>query len=134
MRRVTLPICSVALTLIALAQTGAGPTWPRRPLMEASDQNSLYSRYLSKQVYESMVVDDMETDRPWSVYGIGTMAYTSERAKSGKRSLRFRTNKRDDAYIRDNRKDGSFVGVQGGYAGMRLKLEQPQDWSRFNRI
>lgn len=134
MRRVTLPVCSVALALIALAQTGARPAWPRRPLMEAPDQNSLYSRYLSKQVYESLVVDDMETDRPWSVYGIGTMAYTSERAKSGKRSLRFRTNKRDDAYIRDNRKDGSFAGVQGGYAGMRLKLESPQDWSRFNRI
>ena len=134
MRRITLPMCLVALTLISLGQTGAGHVWPRRPLMEASDRNSLYSRYLSKPVYESLVVDDMETDRPWSVYGIGTMAYTSERAKSGKRSLRFRTNMRDDAYIRDNRKDGSFAGVQGGYSGMRLNLGSPQDWSRFNRI
>ncbi len=114
------------------AQTAG--SWPQRPLIEATFENSLEYRYLSKQVYESSVIDDMEADGNWSVSGIGTMAYTTDRAKDGKRSLRFRTSLRDEAYLKANRKEGSFVGGQGGNSSMRLKLAPPQDWSRFNRI
>jgi hypothetical protein len=114
------------------AQTAS--SWPQHPLMEATFENSMEYRYLSKQVYESSVVDDMEADGSWSVSGIGTIAYTTQRAKDGKRSLRFRTSMREEAYIKANRKEGSFVGGQGGYSSARRKLAQPQDWSRFNRI
>jgi hypothetical protein len=114
------------------AQTAS--SWPQRPLMEATFADSMEYRYLSKQVYESSVVDDMEADGSWSVSGIGTIAYTTQRAKDGKRSLRFRTSMRDEAYLKANRKEGSFAGGQGGNSSARLKLAQPQDWSRFNRI
>jgi len=41
---------------------------------------------------------------------------------------------RDETHIKANRKNGSFAGGQGGSASARLKLDPPQDWSRFNRI
>jgi hypothetical protein len=108
--------------------------WPRRALIEAPYENSLDFRYISKPVLDSAIVDDMETDRPWTVFGIGKMAYTSERARNGKRSLRFQTSMRDEEHLRAYQKDGSFTGDQGGSTGMRLRFASPQDWSRFNRI
>jgi hypothetical protein len=45
-----------------------------RVLIETPYENSLDARYVSKPVFESMVVDDMETDRAWTVFGIGKMA------------------------------------------------------------
>jgi hypothetical protein len=116
------------------AKTGGGSAWPRRTLIEAPYENSLDARFVTKLVYESMVVDDMETNRPWTVFGIGKMAYTTERAKDGKRSLRFQTPLRDEAYLRAHQKNGSFTGEQGGSTGMRLNFDLPQEWSRFNRI
>jgi len=110
------------------------PPRARRPLIEEKLANSLMARYLSKLVHESMLLDDMETDHNWAATGIATIGYTTERAKDGKRSLRFRTSMRDEAHIRANRKNSSFVGGQGGGASARLTLSQPQDWSRFNRI
>jgi len=53
-------------------------SWPQRSLMEATFENSMEYRYLSKQVYESSVVDDMEAEGSWSVSGIGTIAYTTQ--------------------------------------------------------
>ncbi len=110
------------------------PEFPRRPLIEVPYENSLDARYVSKPVLDSMIVDDMEADRHWTAFGIGKMSYTTDRAKEGKRSLRFQTSLRDEAHLRANRKNGSFTGEQGGFTGMRLDLDPPQDWSRFNRI
>ena len=136
MRRVILPMSGVVLVSMAVwhCPEGDGTAWPRRALIEAPYENSLDARYVSKPVLDSMVVDDMETDRPWTVFGIGKMAYTSERAKDGKRSLRFQTSMRDEAHLRAYQKNGSFTGDQGGSTGMRLNFDPPQDWSRFNRI
>ncbi len=111
-----------------------GSGWPRRALIEAPYQNSLDFRYVSKAVLEVAIVDDMEIDRPWTVSGIGRLRYTTERARSGKRSLRFQTSMRDEDHLRAHQKDGSFTGDQGGSTGMRLRFSSPQDWSRFNRI
>ena len=115
-------------------QTVGDPEFPRRALIEVPYENSLDARYVSKPVLDSMIVDDMETDRPWTAFGIGKMSYTTDRAKDGKRSLRFRTSLRDENHLRANRKNGSFTGEQGGFTGIRLDLDPPQDWSRFNRI
>ncbi len=125
--------CAIAIAVCG-GQGQTSSPWPRRALMEAPVENSLDYCYVSKPVHQSAVVDDMETDGNWSASGIGTIAYTTERAKSGKRSLRFRTSMRDEAYIAANRKGGSFAGGQGGGTTARLKLASPQDWSRFNRI
>lgn len=73
------------------------------------------ARYLSKPVHE-LVVDDMETGRNWTATGIATIGHTTGRAQDGKHSLRFRTSMRDEARIRANRKNGSFVGGPGGGA------------------
>ena len=110
------------------------PEWPRRALIDAPYENSLDFRYVSKPVLDSAIVDDMETDRTWTVSGIGKMTYTQERARSGKRSLRFQTSMRDEEHLRAYQKDGSFIGDQGGSTGLHLHFEAPQDWSRFNRI
>ena len=65
--------------------------------------------------------------------------------KAGTRSLRLRTTLRDADYIAANRlPNGSFIGT-GPYAAVdvdipprsgaiRLTLDPPQDWTRFNRI
>lgn len=129
-------IAWVALLLIAAAaaQIGSGPAWPRRALIEAPYENSLDARYVSKPVLDSVILDDMETDRPWTVSGIGKMSYTSERARDGKRSLRFQTSMRDEEHLRTNRKDGTFTGTQGGSSRVRLAIDPAQDWSRFNRV
>lgn len=136
MRHIILTISAAGLFLVAgcAAQKKSSSTWPHRVLMEASYENSLDARYVSKTVYDSMVVDNMETNRAWNVSGIGKMAYTSERAKDGQRSLRFQTSMRDEAYLRANQKNGTFTAQQGGSTEMRLNFDAPQDWSRFNRI
>lgn len=108
--------------------------WPRRALIEAVYENSMMHRYLAKPVHESILLDDMETDRGWSMSGIGTLTYTTERAMSGKRSLRFRTSLRDEAHLKANQKNGTFIGEQGGITMARLNFSPPRDWSRFNRI
>ena len=73
--------------------------FPRRALIESPYENSLDARYVSKPVLDSAMVDDMETDRPWTVFGIGKRSYTGERAKDGKRSLRFQTSLRDECWL-----------------------------------
>ncbi len=124
----------VVLVAGCVTQKGGNSAWPRRALIEAPYEYSLDARYISKPIFDSMVVDDMEIDRPWAVFGIGKMAYSGERAKDGKRSLRFQTSLRDEDHLRAYQKNGSFTGEQGGSTGMRLKFASPQDWSRFNRI
>ena len=91
-------------------------------------------RYLAKPVHESVVLDDMESDGGWRLSGIGTLTYTTERAIDGKRSLRFRTELRDEAHLKANFKNGTFAGDQGGVSIARLQFDKPRDWSRFNRL
>jgi hypothetical protein len=103
--------------------------------MEEQFENSLKHTWLSKKVHRSLVIDDMESLQNWSTTGIGEISYTTERARIGTRSLRFRTSMRDEEHIRANiNEDGSFDGNQGGYTRATLKFDQPQDWTDYNRI
>jgi hypothetical protein len=102
--------------------------------METPFEDSLMARYLSKEVHESVVLDDMETDRGWQVTGIGEMAYTAEFVRTGRRSLELRIPMRDEEHLAAHRKDGSLSIGQGGYAAATLPLDPPQDWSGMNRI
>jgi hypothetical protein len=93
------------------------------------------AQWEKKAVHETRLIDDMEKDAGWQVTGIGEMSYTEERAKDGKRSLRFRTSLRDEEHYRKNRsKWDSFEGGQGGSSSVRLQFRKPQDWSGFNRL
>lgn len=109
------------------------------PLAVAAE-NSLMSRWEKKPVLDSLLVDDMEGEERWKVTGIGEMSYTQDRVKDGKRSLRFRTSIRDEAYLGlpENRSEwGSQTFSKSGQAGassVRLHFDEPQDWSAYNRI
>lgn len=103
--------------------------------LEVLEQNSLMARWEKKTVLEVRLIDDMEKDAGWEVTGIGKMSYTEERAKDGKRSLRFSTSLRDEEFYRKNRsKWNSFEAGQGGYSSVVLQFSRPQDWSAFNRL
>lgn len=103
--------------------------------LEVPEQNSLLASWERKPVLARLLVDDMEQDAGWQVTGIGEMSYTEERAKDGKRSLRFRTSLRDEEHYRKNRSQwDSFNGGQGGSSSVRLLFKKPQDWSGYNRL
>jgi len=81
----------------------------------------------------------MESDGKWTVTSIGKMTYTQDRAKDGKRSLRFSTSLRDTAYLRlpGNQSEwGQMFNISGqaGASSVLLRFDTPQDWSDFNRI
>jgi hypothetical protein len=123
----------VILAILAAVASAAAPL-PPFPLT-ASTENSLYRRELAKKVYETRLIDDMEQQANWSSNGIVQMSYTEERAKDGRRSLRFRTSMRDEEHLRQNRNaQGSFVGDQGGWTSVARAFAAPQDWSAYNRL
>jgi hypothetical protein len=103
--------------------------------LKVPEKNSLMAKWEKKAVFESRVIDDMETDAGWKVTGIGSMSYTNDRSKDGKRSLRFSTSLRDEEHYRKNRSQwNSFNGGQGGVSSILMQYKTPQDWSAFNRI
>jgi hypothetical protein len=99
------------------------------------EENALMAQWEKKAVHKTLLIDDMEQPSGWQVFGIGEMSYTSDRARDGKKSLRFRTSLRDEEHYRQNRSEwGSFSGTQGGSTSILLPFEEPQDWSAYNRI
>lgn len=103
--------------------------------LEVPVQNSLMTEWAKKSVLDTRLIDDMESEAGWNVTGIGEMSYTNDRSKDGKKSLRFRTSLRDEEHYKKNRTEwGSFGGTQGGNASVQMKLDNPQDWTDFNRI
>ena len=93
--------------------------------LEVPEANSLLAQWEKKEVLESKLIDDMESNNGWEVTGIGKMNYTEERAKDGKRSLRFSTSLRDEEHYRNNRsKWGSFEAGQGGSSSVILSFNE----------
>lgn len=103
--------------------------------LEVQEQDALMAAWEKKEVLKSKMIDDFEANLNWQVHGIGEMSYTEERARNGKRSLRFRTSLRDEGHYRRNRTPwGAFGGNQGGSSSIEIRFAEPQDWSGFNRI
>lgn len=103
--------------------------------MKEQFENSLHHTELSKKVYEAIVINDMEKPDGWSVKGIGTISFTGDRSVDGSQSLRFSTPMRDDAYIAQYVKEhGSYGGGYTRTSNAVLTLQQPQDWTKYNRI
>ena len=103
--------------------------------LEVPEQNSLMSEWAEKTIFDTRLIDDMESETGWKVSGIGEMSYSTERSKDGKKSLRFRTSLRDEGHYERNRTEwGSFGGGQGGNSHIQLQFNEPQDWSGYNRI
>ena len=110
--------------------------WPRRPLTQPIFEHSMACRYQKKAVTASRTIDDMERNLPWHMDGPGLLEYTTDRAKSGRRSMRLTMQARDEAWIQSHRRpDGSFEGgLFGGFTSVNLQFAAAQDWSTFNRI
>lgn len=111
------------------------------PLLQPNLSHSLGVRCLSKPVLAEKMIDDMEADRGWSPSPVVELSYTQERSKGGKRSLRFNTLVRNEAFIKSQRApNGTFTGDEVGFAGMpfsafaTLNFSEPQDWRAFNRL
>jgi hypothetical protein len=125
-------------TLFSSAQIGT-KQFAAYPLA-VPEQNSLMAKWEKKPVLESVVIDNMEQDGKWKVTSIGKMSYTQDRAKDGKRSLRFSTSIRDTAFLGlagNKTKWGSqFFNINGqaGSTSVQLRFDTPQDWSKFNRV
>ncbi len=103
--------------------------------LNVPEENALMTKWEKKVVHQTRLIDDMEQPAGWQVSGIGEMSYTTDRARDGQQSLRFRTSLRDEEHYRRNRSDwGSFKGTQGGSTSIKIQFEEPQDWSDFNRI
>ena len=112
-----------------------------RPLLVPDLGRSLDRRNLTKPVYDRRMVDDMEENADWSGSDVVTLEYTTDRARSGRRSLRFSTKLRNKAYIASARQaNGSFTGAgvlfeQMPFAAIMSRRFSPsQDWSRYNRL
>jgi hypothetical protein len=99
--------------------------WEKHALLRPNLENSIEAKYLSKPVHASMMIDDMETDKGWKPNSVVQMEYTTERAKSGTRSLRFKASQKNPGDMFDNETTAS---------SMRIKFDPPQDWSKYNRI
>ena len=152
LRGVSLAIAGNLLPLPALAGAGPRPAagssatawmgrWPVRPLLAADLSRLLDTKCRAKPAQARLVIDDMESDSGWAASRVVTLGYTTERSRTGSRSLRFSTELRNEEYIRSSRRpNGTFTGqgvlfeVHPFAAYARLSFAQPQDWSAFNRI
>jgi len=112
-----------------------------RELLRPDLTRALDVRCRAKVAQAVRILDDMESDQHWVASPAVALSYSSERARSGTRSLRFQTHQRNAAYLHDSRqKNGSFTGAGVLFDGTpysasaRLKFGAPQDWSGFNRI
>lgn len=130
-------LCFLLNAAYGFAQAPASSsTYP----LAVQEEHSLMAAWEKKPVLDSKLVDNMETDGRWKVTSIGQMSYTTDRAKDGKQSLRFRTAVRDTAYLAlpgNKTKWGSQyfnIGGQAGASSVQLRFEKPQDWSKYNRI
>jgi hypothetical protein len=117
------------------------PQWPVRTLLTPDLSQSLDRRNLAKVVHARRVLDDMESDGGWTPSGVVSLAYTTERARSGTRSLRMRTALRNEDYIaRSRQANGTFSGQGVLFDGLPFsasitrEFATPQDWSEYNRI
>lgn len=115
--------------------------------MKINVQNSAYSRWLNKEVHESITLDDMEGDTKWISFTGGAIALVDSRFESkaeaseknyveisgsdkkshtGKKSLQIR-------FPSGIEVPGPKSGRGWGNAGIWYMV-QNEDWTRFNRI
>jgi hypothetical protein len=115
--------------------------WPSRALLAPDLSCSRDTRNLAKTAHEQIVLDDMENDGAWTASPPVTLAYSTERARTGTRSLRMRVALRNEEYIRRSRlPNGSFTGLGVLFDGTPFSasvsktFDKPQDWTRYNRL
>ncbi|MFC0681532.1 glycoside hydrolase family 9 protein [Lysobacter korlensis] len=115
--------------------------WQSHAILAANLDHALFTRNLDKPVEYFRLIDDMETDLGWTASSALSLSYTSDRCRSGTRSLRLSFEQRNEDHVRSARAaNGSFTGhavlfeVQPFSAFAALRFERPQDWSEYTRI
>lgn len=116
-------------------------SWTEWPLLVANLGDSRDKKNLLKPVLDRRVLDDMESDAGWHGSPVVDLSYTTDRARSGTRSLRVSTLLRNPDYIDAARQpNGTFTGQAVLFEGTPFsavaskRLAQPEDWTTFNRI
>lgn len=150
MKNILLVFVLVIASFLCNAQTNS-TQYASYPLA-VPEEHSLLAKWEKKPVLDSLVISDMESDGQWKVTSIGKMSYTQDRAKDGKRSLRFSTKMRNEEYLAlpGNHKTEQEVSStpspfvvgsqtfditgQSGESSVELEFETPQDWSAYNRV
>jgi hypothetical protein len=119
-----------------LGSPGTRFQWPQRALLQEDLSNSMESRFLAKTVQDFLVIDDMERETGWTASQTVQMEYTTDRSRTGTRSLRFRTAQWDPRYAGGGgmMRGGIFDDLPPFAPSIHLKFGSPQDWSRFNRL
>jgi hypothetical protein len=103
--------------------------------MTADAKNALDYTLAMKPVYDSILIDDMESRSGWYSPSNVPILYTSERSIDGTTSLRLEYPFRDTAFLADAVKDGStFHGDVNRVRLASIDFEKPQDWSGFDRL
>ena len=108
------------------------------PLNESHPENSLMAKWAGKEVLASRVIDDMEEEGRWRIrVGQPSLEYTGDNHKEGGKALRYKVSMVDWDHINapsERSPWGSFAGSQGGWCGISLEFDEPQDWTEYNRI
>ncbi len=107
-----------------LAVSSGAAESPRLPLRETVEDSARYA-WEQKPVFESRLLDDAESPATWKHTDFGTMAFTTERAKDGRQSVRLHSKTKGDRPTKDNRTWGYCSAVRS---------VADDDWSRWNRV
>ncbi len=132
---------ALSAALSAPASTDTVPATTARTLLKPNLSHSLGTRCLTKPIFASHTIDDMESNPGWIASPVVQLTYTHDRAKSGTQSMRFSTLIRNGEFIAKTRtKEGFFTGEEVHFVGQpfsafaMLNFEKLQDWRAFNRI
>ncbi len=110
---------SLALFLATVLGRTAAP-------MPVDQSRSTTARQLAKPVLAARLLDDMESPAPWTVFGVGQMSFTTNRARDGAHSLRLTSPTTTE-------KPPPVQGRPFGETGVRRNFAD-EDWSGFNRV
>ena len=123
-------LCSLLLAVSCGDRSG------RRFPLPVDESRSMLSRWATKEVLESLLLDDMEQEGRWRVReGKPEISYTRDNCKDGSRALRHRISLVDRETLAAHRTPwDTFSGEQGGWSCVALEFDTPQDWSEWNRL
>ena len=116
-------ITTLFLTAFTVNHLGAEQS-DRRPLSETVENSSRY-RWEQKPVLESKLLDDAEVPETWKHDDLGTMTFTTDRAKDGRQAVRLYSKTKGEKATKDNR--------PWGYCSA-IRPVANEDWSKWNRL
>jgi hypothetical protein len=113
----------IVLGIVAIHTASAQLEVPETPMQPVYNDGA-ESRWLSKKVLDSRVLDGMEDLSNWSFKGDGQMSLSTTQVKDGRHSIRI------NSAFNIGRVDGS-----GDWQDLLATRRFPsEDWSRYNRI